>query len=243
MVHEDPFHIYPIAESAITIEYGKEISISVHQELLRIQKDFHKHSFIGFRDTTITYNSLTVFFDPPELYREGQYTPLAFVLQEIQTRLTTHNYMQETAEQEATRHLIPVCYEIAMGPDLQAVAAFHNTSPEQLIEAHCAQDWYVFMIGFNPGFAYMGLLPDTLAMPRKATPALQVPAGSVGIAGRQTGIYPNNSPGGWQIIGRTPLSVFNLSEAQPSLFKAGDTVRFTQIDSATFQYLNQHANS
>lgn len=242
MAQEDSFHIYPIAESAITIEYGKEISIPAHQELLQLQQVFHQDQFCGFLDTSITYNSLTVFFNPARLFSEGQRSPLAFVHEEIRKRLTVNSGDNRTPLPDATRHLIPVCYEDIMAPDLQAVASYHQTNPESIIEAHCSKDWYVFMIGFNPGFAYMGLLPDSLAMPRKATPALQVPAGSVGIAGQQTGIYPNTSPGGWQIIGRIPLSVFNPSDQNSCLFKPGDSVRFTPIDSNTFQYLNQHEN-
>ncbi|MBL7768852.1 MAG: 5-oxoprolinase subunit PxpB [Flavipsychrobacter sp.] len=242
MAQEDSFHIYPIAESAITIEYGKGVSIQAHQKLLQLQQIFHLDQFHGFLDTTITYNSLTVFFNPAQLFSEGQHSPLAFVHEEILSRLPLTSGHNKIPLAEAGNHLIPVCYEGQMAPDLEVVAGFHHTEPASIIEAHCSQDWYVFMIGFNPGFAYMGLLPDSLATPRKASPALKVPAGSVGIAGQQTGIYPNSSPGGWQIIGRTPLSVFNRSDQNPCLFKPGDRVRFTPIDSPTFLYLNQHEN-
>ncbi|KYP15773.1 5-oxoprolinase subunit PxpB [Flavihumibacter sp. CACIAM 22H1] len=242
MANEESFHIYPIAESAITIEYGKEPAIAANQVLLRFQQSFHSVPFTGFTDTSITYNSLTVFFDPGHIFAKGQPSPLAFVTDLIRKRIRSFSGSDLQTPIPGNHHLIPVCYEAAMAPDLPAVAAFHQTSSDAIIQAHCAEDWYVFMIGFNPGFSYMGILPDTLAMPRKQRPALQVAAGSVGIAGKQTGIYPNTSPGGWQIIGRTPLLVFDLREAEPCLFKAGDTVRFTRIDLATFQYLNQHAS-
>ncbi|WP_290798433.1 5-oxoprolinase subunit PxpB [Flavihumibacter sp. UBA7668] len=241
MANDDHFHIYPIAESAITIEYGKEIAIEANQVLLRLQQRFHTSPFSGFIDTSITYNSLSVFFDPRQLFSEGQPSPLAFVLNRIKQNLKDFSQIAQEPF-KGTHHLVPVCYEGPLAPDLDAVAGFHKTDPDSIVHAHCAQDWYVFMIGFNPGFSYMGILPDTLAMPRKSSPALQVPAGSVGIAGKQTGIYPNSSPAGWQIIGRTPLLVFNTKESEPCLFKAGDTVRFTRIDLETFQYLNQHAN-
>ncbi len=242
LTKEDPFHIYPIAESAITIEYGKEIAIEANQVLLRLQQRFHASPFPGFIDTSITYNSLSVFFDPRQLFSEGQPSPLAFVLNRIRQTLKDFSQIVQQQPFQGTHHLVPVCYDGPLAPDLTTVASFHNSDPDSIIQAHCAQDWYVFMIGFNPGFSYMGILPDTLAMPRKTSPAIQVAAGSVGIAGKQTGIYPNSSPGGWQIIGRTPLLVFNPKEPEPCLFKAGDTVRFTRIDFPTFQYLNQHAN-
>lgn len=192
MTKEDPFHIYPIAESAITIEYGKEIAIEANQVLLRLQQRFHTSPFPGFTDTSITYNSLSVFFDPGQIFAEGQPSPLAFVLQRIKKTLKDFSQIVQQPFQ-GTHHLVPVCYEGLLAPDLDAVASFHKTDPDSIVQAHCAQDWYVFMIGFNPGFSYMGILPDALAMPRKTSPVLQVPAGSIGIAGKQTGIYPNSS--------------------------------------------------
>ena len=244
MAREDPFHIYPIAESAITIEYGKAVNIESHRELLQLQSLLWENDFEGFLDTTITYNSLTVFFDPQQIYlTQGQLSPLAFVHSWIKEQLLMFLLNPGSIRINSTHHLVPVCYEADLAPDLPAVAEFHQLKTASIIELHCSQDWYVFMIGFNPGFAYMGLLPDTLGMPRKSTPVIRVPAGSVGIAGNQTGIYPNSSPGGWQIIGRTPLKIFNPTEEQPAFFKAGDTVRFTPIDYTTFQYLNQHENS
>lgn len=243
MIQEDPFHIYPIAESAITIEYGKEIAVSANQQLLKLQQHLHKHPFPGFTDTSITYNTLTVFFDPRSLFSQGQQSPLAFVLEQLEGLLTYHTNQPNNSPVGGQHHLIPVCYDSVMAPDLDALARFHQTDPETIITAHCAQNWYVFMIGFNPGFSYMGILPETLAMPRKSSPAQKVAGGSVGIAGRQTGIYPNDSPGGWQIIGRTPQKVFSAEEETPCLLQAGDTVRFTRIDLETFRYLNQYANT
>jgi len=243
LIQEGIFHIYPIAESAITIECGKEIAVSNHRRLLQLQKQLQIQAFSGFTDTSITYNTLTVFFDPRRLITNGQHSPLAFVLKELQTLVRGFGHQPDTQIPPGKHHLIPVCYDPALAPDLLTVAAYHKTSPDAIIEAHTGQDWYVFMIGFNPGFPYMGVLPPTLAMPRKSTPAAKVAAGSVGIAGTQTGIYPNDSPGGWQIIGRTPLKIFSPEDPSPVLFSAGDTVRFTPIDSDTFSYLNQYANS
>lgn len=241
---DDDFHITPIAESAITIRYGPDMDIAANKTLLALQSSFRNNPFIGFIDTSITFNSLTVFFQPRQLIAEGQLKPLAFAIQAITD--IVQQFKSASPQQpdlHSTHHLIPVCYDERLAPDLAAVATYHKTSPEAIITAHTSQDWYVFMVGFQPGFTYMGVLPPSLAMPRKPTPAVRVEPGAVGIAGKQTGIYPHASPGGWQLIGRTPLKVFNPAEASPCLLKAGDTVRFSPIDFSTFQYLNQHANT
>jgi inhibitor of KinA len=131
--------------------------------------------------------------------------------------------------------VIPICYGSSYGPDLDDVAAMHNLSSEAVISIHSAATYMVYMIGFVPGFAYLGGMHKVLASPRKATPRAAVPAGSVGIAGEQTGIYPLNTPGGWQIIGRTPLSMFNTHRTQPALLKAGDRVQFKPINTSQFK--------
>jgi KipI family sensor histidine kinase inhibitor len=125
---------------------------------------------------------------------------------------------------------VPVCYQDELGPDLAAVAAFANMSPHDVIAIHASATYRVFMLGFMPGFAYMGVLDPRIAMPRRATPRVRVPRGAVGIAGAQTGIYPAESPGGWQLIGRTPLEPFDMTRSAPFLFRPGDAVRFVPIE-------------
>jgi KipI family sensor histidine kinase inhibitor len=129
---------------------------------------------------------------------------------------------------------VPVCYEGPHAPDLQAVAEWSGCSGSDVIARHSAPLYRVFMIGFLPGFAYLGSVDPTIAAPRRETPRLHVVAGSVGIAGLQTGIYPAESPGGWQIIGRTPLVMFDATREPPVLMQAGDYVRFAPIDIAEF---------
>ena len=131
-----------------------------------------------------------------------------------------------------------MCYGGDLGPDLPSVAAFARLSPDEVVGAHAALDYRVFMLGFVPGFAYMGTLDSRIAAPRHPTPRLRVPAGSVGIAGQQTGIYPMETPGGWQLVGRTPIRPFDLSRPVPFLFKAGDRVRFVPIARAEFERLS-----
>ena len=130
---------------------------------------------------------------------------------------------------------IPVCYGGAHGPDLAAVAEFAGLDEPEVVDRHTAPLYRVFMLGFTPGFAYMASVDRQIAMPRRETPRLSVPAGSVGIAGVQTGVYPLDTPGGWQLIGRTPVDPFDLHRPEMFLFKAGDLVRFYRIEPAEFE--------
>lgn len=124
---------------------------------------------------------------------------------------------------------IPVLYGGEVGPDLEYVAKHHGISPEEVIQIHSKNDYLVYMIGFAPGFPYLGGLDERIATPRKKTPRLQIAAGSVGIAGNQTGVYPLETPGGWQIIGRTPRKLFLPNQSPPTLLQSGDTIRFVPI--------------
>jgi len=130
---------------------------------------------------------------------------------------------------------IPVCYGGEYGPDLEAVAAHHGISPDDVVALHQGSEYEVWMLGFAPGFAYLGGLPERIATPRRATPRVKVPAGSVGIAGAQTGVYPFESPGGWLLIGRTPLRMFDPMRTPPALLAPGDRVRFRAISPAEFE--------
>jgi inhibitor of KinA len=134
---------------------------------------------------------------------------------------------------------IPVCYAAEFALDMAVMCATKNLSPQQMIELHTAAPFQVYMIGFMPGFPYMGIVPGALQMPRLPVPRTQVPAGSVGIAGGQTGIYPFASPGGWNIIGQTPVKLFDAMRPQPGLLQAGDSVQFYAIDADEFYYLKQ----
>jgi inhibitor of KinA len=129
---------------------------------------------------------------------------------------------------------IPVCYDAELGPDLAAVASFAGVSEADVVRVHTGATYRVFMLGFVPGFAYLGTVDERIAMPRRAAPRVRVPAGSVGIAGAQTGVYPAETPGGWQLIGRTPLKPFDPLREDPFLMKSGDAVQFFAIDRAEY---------
>jgi inhibitor of KinA len=134
--------------------------------------------------------------------------------------------------------MIPVCYGEELGPDLLDVAERAGLAPSDVITLHASVTYRVYMVGFSPGFPYMGMVPDRIAAPRLPTPRRQVAAGSVGMAGNQTGIYPQPSPGGWRIIGRTPVRLFDLRRPKPCLINAGDQVQFVPIDMEEFSNLS-----
>lgn len=240
IIIQQPFIIYPLSESAITLEYGTEMSIARHRELMSLMIEIRSNPFIGLTDLSIAYNSLTLFYAPGIVFQHAGISPLAFLTDWL-TRIAT-TVQADANIPVGTHHIIPVCYDPPFSPDLTSMADFHHASTEEIIYGHQSTRYYVFMVGFNPGFPYLGLVPAFLETPRKTTPALHIPAGSVGIAGRQTGIYPCTSPGGWNIIGRTPLRMFNINDTEPCLLKAGDTVTFSTIDKQTFYYLNQYAD-
>jgi KipI family sensor histidine kinase inhibitor len=162
-----------------------------------------------------TFRSVAVYFDP-------------LIADAAAVRAALERAAASPGDVRGGRHVeVPVAYGGEFGPDLEAVAAFARLTPAQVIERHAAAEYRVFMLGFLPGFAYMGIVAREIAAPRKGIPRLRVPGGSVGIAGPQTAIYPRDSPGGWQIIGRTPLEPFDPAGTPPTLFAPGDTVRFT----------------
>lgn len=196
--------------------------------------------FEGFQDISIAYNSLTVFYDPVKVFECSGESPFTYVERWLHK---TAAGLDGVSAPPGKEHIIPVCYEPPFSPDLEAVALYHNVSADEIVYGHQSTSYYVFMVGFTPGFPYLGLVSPFLDTPRKLTAALQVRAGSVGIAGRQTGIYSFNSPGGWNIIGRTPILLFNINDPSLCLLKAGDTVRFSAIDKQTFYYLNQYEDS
>jgi inhibitor of KinA len=138
---------------------------------------------------------------------------------------------------------IPVHYGGDFGPDLEKVAEYLCLTPKEVIQLHCSKPYFIYMIGFMPGFPYMGELPDALVTPRLKTPRLSVPAGSVAIAQKQTGIYPVESPGGWQIIGRSPVQLFDPEKEPPALLRMGDLVQFFPISKKEFDEWNSQSAS
>jgi inhibitor of KinA len=238
------YNIYALNERAAVIELGNIIDQTLNNKVLAIQSWLTKHPFPGLRDLIPAYTSLTVLYDP--FYINEVCSPAGGVFEYVKEKLLLAcqpAVMEEASEPRTVS--IPVCYDPAMGYDIKLVAAAKNLRIEELIHLHCASTYRIYMVGFLPGFPYMGRLDERLVMPRKSVPRPEVEAGSVAIAGWQTGIYPVRSPGGWQVIGRTPFKLFDPFAPQPVVLSAGDNVRFFPISRSEFQSYekNQHVNN
>lgn len=205
-------HISAISESALVCSLPAPACLP-HQRLLWGFADNIQHWDARF-EVVIGMNNVTIFTD--------QETDLNKLTEQLH-----HIWQQAQAADYQGKHIeIPVCYGGEYGEDLQEVANYHQVSIQEIIKRHTAPIYTVFMMGFQPGFSYLGGLPENLHTPRRAVPRTLVPAGSVGIGGSQTGMYPFASPGGWQIIGRTDIELFQANSTSPTLLTAGDTVQF-----------------
>ncbi|WP_240627248.1 5-oxoprolinase subunit PxpB [Thermoflavimicrobium daqui] len=216
----------PLNEYAVTIELGDQIDEIIHQRVKRLNDALEERAFLGLVEIVMTYTTLTVFYDPTLIAKAGNEFPYSFVCSYIKDLIESLDDRSPTLPNLVE---IPVCYGGEYGPDLDEVAKFHGLSLEEVIQIHSEPSYLVYMIGFAPGFPYLGGMSAEIATPRKHTPSLSIPIGSVGIAGSQTGIYPISTPGGWHIIGRTPLTLFDSKKSPPSLLQAGDRVRFRPI--------------
>ena len=202
-----------------------------------MQQAFYKNHFKGFIETVSAYSSLAVFYDVALV--KDNYVIATSVFDFVKT-FTEHLLNEISIAADTTKRAIitiPVYYN---GEDVDAVAKQHQLTVEELISIHTGKTYRVFMIGFLPGFAYMGKLDERIATPRHVTPRTHVKKGSVGIAGFQTGIYPLDSPGGWQLIGQTPLKIFDTRKEFPCLLQAGDTIQFISISQTVFEKLNEY---
>jgi inhibitor of KinA len=222
-------HIYSLTEQSLTIEFGQEISPNINNRVMALHHALKDEPFYGFVESVPAYATLTVYFDLVHIkkVKESASTSAWQFVSGIITR------MLENLETKAPPVLpvlqVPVCYDLSLAPDLPWVAEYCRLSIPEIIERHCREIYRVYMIGFIPGFPYMGMLPPELEVPRKLRPALSVTAGSVALAGRQTGIYPFSIPGGWQIIGRTPLSLFDITLDPCCSLTVGQQIQFIPI--------------
>ncbi len=214
----------PAGDSALIVELDERIDPEVNARTIALADAIQAAGFHGVRDVVPTFRSLAVHFDPLRV----DYDALtAFIEQSDRLKPSA-----DAAAGSPVR--IPVCYGGDFGPDLSDVAAFARTTEDEVIRLHAGSTYRVFMVGFVAGFAYLGTVDDRIAMPRHSTPRVRVPLGSVGIAGVQTGVYPAETPGGWRLIGRTPVKPFDLRRPDPFLMKAGDAVQFHVISREEF---------
>ncbi len=205
-----------MGDSALLVQFGEEIDPAVSLRVHALEERLRASPMSGVIESVPAYASLLVHYDPLVLTQ-------AQVEEWLQKELAE---VRESLSRPARLIEVPVRYGGENGPDLESVAAYHKFSAREVVEIHAASDYLVYMMGFTPGFPYMGKLDPAIATPRLEAPRTRVPAGSVGIAGEQTGIYPVESPGGWRLIGRTSQRLFDLGAEPPFLFSPGDTVRF-----------------
>ena len=221
--------IFPLGDSALTIDFGNTIDDAINKKVLQLFQKLQQLSS-PVTDIIPAYSSLSIFYDAALLHTNDK---TAFErMKELLLPLLAE---EEDLTADSRKLNVPVCYSVTFGLDLEALAKTKNVSVEELIRLHTSATYRVYMIGFLPGFAYMGKVDEKLAAPRKTEPRILVPAGSVGIAGEQTGIYPLNSPGGWNIIGRTPLKIFDADKTESVLFRPGDEVSFYSITEDEFE--------
>lgn len=229
------YNIYACGESLLTIQLTDTVSPEAHRQVIALAKCIQDAALPFVQDIIPAYTGVSVAIDPivfvehyPELLPE----------QWLQKQLQQWHWLSTDFVDQPTKK-IPVCYAAEFGPDIAALAASKNLSINEVIALHTSAVYHVYMIGFMPGFPYMGNVVEAIQAPRLSVPRTKVAAGSVGIAGQQTGIYPQESPGGWNIIGRTPYRIFDATQEEPCLLQAGDSVQFYAIDAAEFEVLSK----
>lgn len=217
--------ISPVGDRAISIDFGQVIDPTINRHIRQTIERIKELQLDGIIELVPTYCALLVEYDAM-LY---SYSEICNIIEP-----TLEEGMANTINELVTVVEVPTVYGGEFGPDLSFVASHNHLSEDEVISIHSGTDYLVYMLGFIPGFTYLGGMDSRIATPRLSSPRTLIPAGSVGIAGEQTGTYPSDSPGGWQIIGRTPVTMYDMSKAQAALLKAGDYVRYVPIDESEF---------
>ena len=227
------YKISSLGETALIIDFGNTIDESINKLVHSLFYQLQNDPIPGMIEAVPGYSSLTIYYD------------ILFIRNTLNKQITAFEWISEGVKKIIPKENIetgdpqilikvPVCYEIEYAPDLGFIASQNKISADELIYLHTSTTYHIYMLGFLPGFAYMGLVDEKISSSRKQKPVF-VEAGSIGIAGKQTGIYPFRSQGGWQIIGRTPLKLFDKEKINPVLFKAGDKVQFYSITKDEFE--------
>jgi inhibitor of KinA len=213
--------------SAILVEWPANISQEIIQEIISFERQVKEIDAI--LDTIIAYNSLLIRYQNPIVDKE-------LTISQLKNKYTASSYV---IKQDQFLWEIPVCYDASFGIDLEEIANKKKCSVTDIIRLHTETDYIVYFIGFQPGFLYLGGLHQNLHIPRKSNPRVRVDKGSVGIGGAQTGVYPQNSSGGWNIIGKSPLNFFNMKATNPCFAKSGDRIQFVAVDIHTFYQIER----
>ena len=217
--------ISPVGDCAISIDFGQVIDPKINRQIRQIIEQIKGLQLDGIIELVPTYCALLVQYDAM-VY---SYSDICRILEP-----TLQESVTDSANELVTIIEIPTVYGGEFGPDLGFVASYNHLSEAEVVSIHSGTDYLVYMLGFIPGFTYLGGVDPRIATPRLSSPRILIPAGSVGIAGEQTGTYPSDSPGGWQIIGRTPVTMYDMSKEQAALLQAGDYVRYVSIDENEF---------
>ena len=217
--------ISPVGDRAISIDFGQVIDPTINRHIRQTIERIKELQLEGIIELVPTYCALLVEYDAM-LY---SYSEICNIIEP-----TLEEGMANTINELVTVVEVPTVYGGEFGPDLSFVATHNHLSEDEVVSIHSGTDYLVYMLGFIPGFTYLGGMDSRIATPRLSSPRTLIPAGSVGIAGEQTGTYPSDSPGGWQIIGRTPVTMYDMSKAQVALLNAGDYVRYVPIDESEF---------
>lgn len=228
-----PYHIFPLGDSAMTVDFGSRISPELNSAVMKLFHELQAEPLPGMKEAVPAYSSLSVHYDLLQCSRQrpaGQ-TVFEWMGELLHRRLRALDYEEMVPSREM---IIPVCYDVSLAPDLSSLAKEKKLSIDEVIHLHSANSYRVYLLGFLPGFTYLGETDEKLAMPRKMQP-VQVYPGSIGIAGRQTGIYSLPSPGGWHVIGRTPLRLFDKDREPLTLLKPGDSIKFVSISKDEFE--------
>jgi inhibitor of KinA len=219
-------------DSAVVVEFGDRVDPALSERVLRLSARVRAAHIDGVLETVPTYRSLMVLHDP-----------LAMPTRRLIAALESLVPGGEREAKRTTLWHIPACYDERHAPDLAEVATRTGLSAAEIVEVHSSTVFHVYMLGFVPGFPYMGDLPAALVLPRRSDPRVKVPAGSIAIAAGQTAIYPVESPGGWHLIGATPLRLFDVRSPRPALLAPGDKVQFTRVSAAEFDEIRRAVNA
>ena len=224
--------ILPAGDLSLIVEFGNEISTECNDKVMQLNQCIRRDKVKGVVETVPTFRSLLIYYDPITI----SYKKLC-------------KYIKSVSEQKGNKTIkqkriieIPVCYGGQYGEDFGDVVRHTGLSEEELINVHSCKDYLIYMLGFLPGFPYLGGMDNRLNTPRLSNPRTSIPAGSVGIGGEQTGIYPIASPGGWRLIGRTPLKLYDSERDNPTLYQAGDYIRFKPVTQEEYQMIEDAVN-
>lgn len=225
--------ISQISETAALVEFGREISEDINKKVRTFCEYLDEKPFYGMIEYIPAFTSVSVIYNPLDMNSESPYEVVEAILDNIISKLDF------SLDDEEHIVKIPVCYGGEFGQDIEEVAKINSITVDEVIKIHSEGKYLVYMIGFAPGFPYLGGMSEKIAAPRREAPRTAIPAGSVGIAGMQTGVYPIETPGGWQLIGNTPLKLFDLNRDTKSILKAGDIVKFYPISYEEYLQLKE----